>query len=125
MAIPSVLKGESLTRLIQGCVIGGIATMILGFNWGGWTLGSTATKQADDQSKLAVVSSLVPICVDKFQTSPESEANLAAFNEEATYKRTGFIEKGGWAILPGSEKATAGVAKGCALQIAESQKKEA
>lgn len=124
MAIPSFLKGESITRLIQGSVIGFIATIILGFNWGGWTLGSTATKQADDQTKLAVISSLAPICVDNFQASPESEVNLAAFIEESTYKRTGFIEKGGWAILPGSEKATAGVAKGCALLIAESQKKE-
>ena len=124
MAIPSFLKGESITRLLQGGALGAVATIILGFNFGGWTLGSTATKNADDQTEMAIVSSLAPICVDKFHTSPESEANLTAFINEATYKRAEFIEDGGWAILPGSDEATAGVAKGCALLITESQKEK-
>jgi hypothetical protein len=42
MEVPSILKGESLTRLCQGAAAGAIATMIIGFSWGGWMLGSTA-----------------------------------------------------------------------------------
>lgn len=122
MAIPSFLKGESITRLLQGGALGAVATMVLGFNWAGWTLGSTAERAAEDQTESALVSSLAPICFDKFQSSPEAAANIEAFNNEASYKRTGFVEKGGWAVLPGSDEATDGVAKGCALLIAESQK---
>ncbi len=120
MAIPSMLKGESLTRLLQGTAFGAIAAMIIGFNWGGWTLGSTAMKHADKQTDEAVVLALAPICVEKFQASPDNVANLAALNGQASYKRTGYIEDGGWAVLPGSDKAGAGVAKACAKLLVDS-----
>ena len=45
MQLPSILRGDSLTRLLQGAAAGAVTTMIVGFNWGGWTLGSTAAKQ--------------------------------------------------------------------------------
>lgn len=122
MNIPSFLKGESIARLLQGGALGAVGTIILGFNWGGWTLGSTATELAEDQTKIAIVSSLAPICVDKFQSSPEFDANIAAFTEKATYRRSDFIKEGGWAVLPGSDEPGAGVAKGCALLITESLK---
>jgi hypothetical protein len=35
MQVPSILQGESRTRLIQGMVIGAVASMIIGFSWGG------------------------------------------------------------------------------------------
>jgi len=40
MRLPAILQGESLTRLLQGLVVGAVATMVIGFNWGGWTLAS-------------------------------------------------------------------------------------
>src|SRR6478752_2351560 len=42
MLVPSILSGSSLKRLLQGVALGAAATMIVGFNWGGWVLGSTA-----------------------------------------------------------------------------------
>lgn len=119
MAMPEMLKGESLTRLLQGTAFGAIAAMIIGFNWGGWTLGSTAMKQADEQTNTATVAALAPICVDNFQSSPDATANLAAIKEASSYKRTGMVDDGGWAVLPGNEKAGAGVAKACAKLINE------
>lgn len=114
MAIPSFLKGESIVRLFQGGAVGVIATMVLGFNWGGWMLGSTAARAADDQTDTALVSALAPICADKFQAAENNVENLAELNGQSSYKRTGYIEKGGWATFPGSDKAGAGVAKACA-----------
>ena len=119
MAIPSFLKGESITRLLQGGAVGAITTIVLGFNWGGWTLGTTATKQADDQTKLALVTALAPICVENFNSSEDRDSNLVAFKDVSSYKRTGFIEDGGWAVLPGSENASAGVAKECAKLLTD------
>ena len=57
MQVPSILQGESLKRLLQGAV----ATIFVGFNWGGWSLGSTADKMAKERSELAVVAALAPL----------------------------------------------------------------
>ena len=46
MQVPSMLEGESLKRLLQGAAAGAVATMFVGFYWGGWSLGSTADKMA-------------------------------------------------------------------------------
>jgi hypothetical protein len=34
-----MLQGESLKRLLQGAAAGAVATMFVGFYWGGWSLG--------------------------------------------------------------------------------------
>lgn len=46
MEYPDMLKGDSLTRIIQGAVFGFIATAFIGFNYGGWTLEANAEKAA-------------------------------------------------------------------------------
>ena len=51
MQVPSILQGESLKRLLQGAAVGAVATIVVGFNWGGWSLGSTADKMAKEQSE--------------------------------------------------------------------------
>ena len=38
MQLPKILQGKSLTRLLQGAFAGFLATVIIGFGWGGWTL---------------------------------------------------------------------------------------
>ena len=64
MQLPSILQGESLTRLLQGAAAGAVVTMFVGFYWGGWSLGSTADKMAKERSDLAVVSALALVCAD-------------------------------------------------------------
>ena len=76
MQLPSILQGESLTRLLQGAAAGAVATMIIGFQWSGWNSGSTADKQVKDAEQATVVRVLAPICVDKFQHSADAGANL-------------------------------------------------
>ena len=77
MQLPKILQGESLTRLFQGAFAGFLATVVIGFGWGGWMLGSTAKKMADQSTSSAVVAALAPICVDKFQRATEAKATLA------------------------------------------------
>ena len=112
MEIPSFLQGASLKRLLQGAVVGAVATMIVGFNWGGWTLGTTVDKIAKDRADTAVVAALAPICVDQFRQAVNASANLSELNKFSyAWDRNSFIEKGGWAIMPGGEKADSEVAK--------------
>ncbi len=115
--IPSMFKGESRTRLLQGACFGVAATLVLGFGAGGWVLAGAANKQSEDSAKNAVVAALAPICADKFQQAADASENLESFKKEAVYQQTNFVEKGGWAVLPGSKQAGAGVARACAALL--------
>jgi hypothetical protein len=115
MEVPSILKGDSLKRLLQGAAAGAVVVMIVGFNWGGWTLGSTVEKVAIERADTAVVAALAPICVDQFRQAANASANLTELNKISyAWDRGTFIQKGGWAIMPGGEKVDSAVAKACA-----------
>ncbi len=111
------LKGDSLKRFLQGAVLGGIATVALGFGAGGWVLGETAAKQAADGAQKAVVAVLAPICVNKFQQDANAATNMESLKNESSYKRASFIEDGGWSVFPGNDKSQSGVAKACANML--------
>jgi hypothetical protein len=103
MQFPAILQGDSLTRLMQGAAAGALATIVVGFYWAGWTLGSTAQTQIKNAEQAGVVRVLAPICADKFQRSADASANLKALNEADSWKRNDMIEKAGWTTFPGSE----------------------
>jgi hypothetical protein len=89
--------------------------MIVGFSWGGWTLGSSVEKVAKERADTAVLAALAPICVDQFRQAANASANLTELKKISfAWDRETFIEKGGWATMPGSEKADSAVAKACA-----------
>ena len=112
--IPSMFQGESRTRLLQGAGFGVVATLVLGFGFGGWVLAGTAAQQSADGAKSAVAAVLAPICADNFRQAADASENLENFRKEAFYQQTRFVEKGGWAVLPGSKQPRAGVARACA-----------
>jgi len=87
MQLPSILQGESLKRLLQGAAVGAVATIFVGFSWGGWSLGSTAEKMAKERSEVAVVAALAPVCADKFRALPDAEAKKVALSKVETWKR--------------------------------------
>src|SRR4029078_3519184 len=103
MQVHTTLKGEPLKRLLQGTAAGAVATIIIGFQWGGWTLGSTAEKQVKDAEQASIVRVLAPICADKFQRSADAGANLQALKKADSWKRDEIIEKAGWTTFPGSD----------------------
>lgn len=117
MELPAILRGDSLTRLLQGAAAGAAATLIIGFNWGGWVTGGTAKDMAQRSSTSAVVAALSPICVDKFQRSAEAVSNMTELKKVSSYQQGSFIEKGGWATLPGSGEANSSVAQACANML--------
>jgi hypothetical protein len=101
-----------------GAVAGAIAIMILGFNWFGWMLGGTAEKMANQRAENAIVVALTPICVEKFQHQAGAVEKLAEFKKiSSSWDRRSLIEKGGWAITPGSEASNSAVAAACAEKL--------
>ena len=98
-----------------GVVGGAIATMIIGFSWGGWTTGSTAERMATERSNSTLVVALTPSCVASFMQQPGSTAKLAAFKKiDSSWEQRQFIEKGGWATPDGVKEPNAGLATSCA-----------
>lgn len=117
MQLPSILQGDSLTRLLQGAFVGFVATCVIGFGWGGWTLGSTAKQMAEKSASTAVVAALAPICVDKFQHAADAAVNLAELKKVSTWQQGSYVEKGGWASTTGAKPTDSAVAEACAEML--------
>jgi hypothetical protein len=107
-----------LPDLTKGAAVGAIAVMIIGFQWGGWTLGSTAANQAKDAEQTAIVRVLAPICADKFEHAADAGANLAALKKADSWDRDDMIAKAGWTTFPGSAPDRE-VAKACANLLSQ------
>ncbi len=117
MEMPAILRGDSLTRLLQGAAAGAVVTLIVGFNWGGWVTGGTAKEMVQRSTSAAVVTALSPICVDKFQQATGAATNMVELKKVSTYQQGSFIEKGGWATLPGNDNVNSAVARACAEML--------
>jgi hypothetical protein len=99
---------------IWGLVCGAIIAMIIGFGWGGWTTAATNQKMSEE----AVLASQAAICVAQFMKQPNHEEKLKELGELDSWKRSEFIEKGGYDKMPGQEKAGYAVSRACADGLA-------
>ena len=89
---------------IGGLICGAIIAMIIGFGWGGWVTASTNQKMTDT----AVLATQAAICVAQYVKEPNSQEKLKEFEAIDSYKRSEFIEKGGWDKMPGQKEASYG-----------------
>ena len=98
MEVPSMLRGESLKRLLQGVVVGVALTVVVGFNWFhygfGWTLGGTAETMASNRVDVALVAAYTPVCVEKF-VGPADDAKWEEFAKVESWNRDDFVKKAG------------------------------
>ena len=116
MQIPSILQGDSLTRLLQGAAAGAVATIVVGFYWGGWSLGSTVDKMAKERSELAVVAALAPVCVAKFRALPDAEAKQVALSKVNSWKRGDEFPKE-FVTLPGKSYPSSALVDACSTLL--------
>jgi hypothetical protein len=121
MQLPKIIEGESLTRLLQGAFAGVVATLVIGFTWGGWVTGSTASKMTTDAVEATQVALYSPICVERYmaKASPEQRA---AFAKENDWNRDTVIEKTGFATPPGSTSPNLAIADKCAATLSNQLK---
>ena len=96
-----------------------IATMIVGFNWGGWVLGSTAERTATTTANTAVVDRLTSICVGQFNMDPNKTQKLTEMSALRGTQQTTYVRDQGWATMPGEEKADSKVANACSKLIVQ------
>jgi hypothetical protein len=110
------MKAETGVKVkygVWGLICGAIVAMIIGFAWGGWTTSNTSQKMSDE----AVLASQAAICVAQFMKDPNHEAKLKELEGMDSWKRSEFIEKGGWDKMPGQKEAGYSVSRACVAGI--------
>ena len=127
MATPSTTKSSlsgrwedyqpSKTILVWACIAAVIATIVVGFSWGGWVTGTSQNmaKAAGDTARGELASA---ICVERFNAAPDSAAKLAEFKAiPDSFKKRQFVEAGGWATMPGQTTPDRLGAQACATAL--------
>jgi hypothetical protein len=98
-----------------GCVV---ATMIVGFTWGGWVTGGTAEEMVEDAAAQGRAEVVAAVCVENFMRGADARTQLAALKDtRSSWQRESFIEEGGWATIAGEEYDEA--AEPCAERLIE------
>jgi len=109
---------ESVKPAIWGMVCGGIATMVVGFYWGGWITPGTAGQMETASAKAAVSQEFTPLCVAKAEPQLDK---LAELKELSSWKHNDFVAEAGWVDIV-SDQYRSDVAGVCALTLIESMK---
>lgn len=109
---------------VWGVVVGSVATMILGFSYGGWTTSATAVRLAKQQADAAVTAALVPVCLAQAKTDRAVLKKMSALTAlTSSYDQGDFVTKTGWATTPGSAEPNRDVAEACAAALVKSASK--
>ena len=116
------MKKEYIKPFVWGLVVSAVLTMIIGFAFGGWVTGGTAQEMAKEMADEAVIDRLAPICVTQFNQDPEKDKKLQELKEISSYQRGDYVEKQGWATMPGEKEPDSNVANECAKRLVELEK---
>lgn len=97
---------------------GAVVLALIGFNYGGWVTGGTATAMAKESAADAVAERLGSICVAQFHGDSNKGSKLQEMNGKDSWEKARYIEKQSWAIMPGENKPDSKVADACAKLLA-------
>jgi len=113
------MKKEMIKPFVWGMVVGVIVLLIVIFSAGWVVTSGSAQAKAEEMVEKAVVDHLAPICVVQFQQDPNKEERLKELKEKSSWERGDYVEKRGWATMPGAESPARGVADECARRLME------
>ena len=99
-----------------GCVV---ATLVIGFGFGGWVTGGTAQKMTTEAANGARHQLAAAICVAEFMAAKDAKARLADLKKAEWYTRDKLIAASGWATMPDRKEPNMTVAELCAAKLAE------
>jgi hypothetical protein len=110
---------EGTKPAVMGAAVGAIALAIVGFNWGGWVTGGSASIMSDENSVTAVASALTPYCVQKSENDPKSNVVMTELDEANSYERRRIVENAGWATPLGAENPDRDLAEACQIALSK------
>jgi hypothetical protein len=110
--IPAFLQGEARTRVLQGIAFGAVATIAIGFIWGGWVTSETARAMSATAESSGRMSILVPMCVAQFTAADGAVGKFKAAN---SYSRENVI--GEFVKTVASTSMDYSLARACAVGV--------
>ena len=102
---------KSLESFVFGLLLGVCLTVVIGFGVYDWTTMTRGTAKSEKDSDLAVVNALSAVCVERFKSDPNYNANLLKFSAGD------FMEIGGWSKFSTSEHFELDISNLCAKII--------
>jgi len=99
------------------CAASIVATIVVGFVWGGWVTGGTAARMASDAADGGRAQLAAATCVVRFDQGPNAAAQLAALKKADSYEQGDMISKNGWVTMPGDATPVSGAADICAQKL--------
>ena len=106
------------TLTFWSCAGCAVATIVVGFTWGGWTTGGTARSMAQDAALGSRNELAAAVCADRFKAAADGPAQLVALKALGSWDRGTFVEKGGWPAMPDKVAPGDGTAKLCGEKLA-------
>lgn len=113
------MKKQDIKPFVWGMAVGVFALMIVAFSAGWVVTSGSAEAQAKKVSTSAVIDRLVPISIAQFMKDPNRAERLGEMKAADSWKRGEFVQKQGWATMPGEKTPDSGVADECARRLSE------
>ncbi len=113
------MDSDQITLSLWGAAGGAVVLAVIGFTLGGWVTGGTAQGMAEEMAGNAVVARLAPICVEQFKQDPEKDQKLKDLKKEDSWNKDDYVEKQGWATMPGEKDPDSTVSTKCAEMIVQ------
>ena len=98
---------------LWGAVGGAVGFSLIGFNYMGWVLASTAIKITEEASKTAIAEALMPYCVSATETDPLSVEKLDKIEKATDWKKRNLLKEFGWATPLDSDRPNRALADAC------------
>ena len=102
---------------LWSCAASVLATVVLGFGWGGWMTAGSARHLIDNARQDTRDRLAAAICVKRFEAAPNAAARLATLAKTGAWEQADFIAKSGWLDLPGIDGPLSDAAAICAEKL--------
>jgi len=113
------MKKEYIRPFLWGSAVGAIVLLIVIFSTGWVVTSGSAQLKAKEMAASAVMNRLAPITIAQFMEDPNKGERLADLKKLDYWKRGEYVQKQGWATMPGEKEADSGLADECARRLVE------
>ena len=114
------MKKEYIKPFVWGMVVGSVVLLIVTFSTGWVVTSGSAEATAKAMAADAVLARLAPISVAQFMQDPNREERLKELKELKSWgenNRSDYVQKQGWATMPGEKEPDSTVADEVARRL--------
>jgi hypothetical protein len=116
------MKKQAIKPFVWGMVVGSVVLLIVSFSAGWVVTRGSAQAEARAMATDAVMNRLAPIAVAQFMQDPNKEERLKEMKKLKSWganNRSDYVEKQGWATMPGEKEPDGRVADEVARRLVD------